>query len=379
MKVLVISHSAIQPTYHRKFEEISRYNDAKLRVVVPETWFENDQTLYFSGRYVSDNLSFHPGKITFPGYGSRFFFTKGLVEHFREFRPDVIHLEEEPWSLCALQTIILKRLFCPRSKLIFRTSLSIQIKLKFGFIGTLIERIAFREFDYAFVLSKRAGELLRQKGYRKGMRISPNGVDTRIFKRMDVGDLRRELGIGENEFVIGYVGRLLHMKGMDTLLEAFAMIDDCRLLLVGSGDYRDKMLSIASRPGILERLLFVGSVPAKDVPRYINCMDVLVLPSITTPGWVEFFGRVLAEAMLCKVPVIGSSSGEIPNVIGDAGLIFQEGDVGDLSGKLTMLIQNPDLRETFRKKGYERAKSLYTWESIARDTHETYQLVVHTD
>ncbi|MFC1714025.1 glycosyltransferase family 4 protein [Candidatus Poribacteria bacterium] len=379
MKVLVISHPAIQPTYQRKFEEIARYGDIRLRVVAPDTWFENDQTLHFSGRDASDNLSFHPRKITFPGYGSRFFFTKGLAEHFREFRPDIIHLEEEPWSLCALQTIVLRRLFCPESKLIFRTSLSIPIKLKFGFVGAFIERIAFREFDHAFILSKRAGDLLRQKGYRKGMGISPNGVDTRMFRKMDASDLRENLGIGEKDFVIGYVGRLLHMKGMDTLLEAFAMLDNGRLLLVGSGDYRDEMLSIAARLGISERILLVGSVPAEDVPKYINCMNVLVLPSITTPGWVEFFGRVLAEAMLCRVPVIGSSSGEIPNVIGDAGLVFQEGDAEDLNDKLTMLMQNPELRESLIEKGHERATSLYTWEAIARDTYETYQLLARTD
>lgn len=268
----------------------------------------------------------------------------------------------------------LKRLFCPKSKLIFRTSLSIPIKLKFGSIGDFVERIAFKEFDYAFILSKRAGELLRRKGYRKGMRTSPNGVDTRIFRKMDASDLRRELQIDRDEFVIGYIGRLMRMKGLATLLEAFSTFD-ARLLLVGSGEYRDEMLAAAARLGISEKIILPGAVPAKNVPGYINCMDVLVLPSITTPGWVEFFGRVLVEAMVCEVPVIGSNSGEIPNVIGDAGLIFQEGDEIDLKDKLAALMENPDLRQTLAKKGYDRAASLYTWESVAKDTYETYQLV----
>ena len=372
MKVLVISHPAIQPTYHRKFDEISRYGDIQLRVLTPDSWYENDQTLRFSERDAGDNLSFHSGKVTSPGYGSRFVFTSGIVKHFREFRPDIIHLEEEAWSLCALQTIILRRMFCPRSKLIFRTSLSISIKLKFGFIGSLIERITFTECDYAFILSGRAGELLRKKGYRKGMQVCYNGVDTQIFRKMDASDLRRRLGIGENEFVTGYVGRLMRMKGLATLLKAFAMLDDGRLLLVGSGEYREEILATASRLGVRERMILVGAVPAKDVPEYINCMDVLVLPSLTTPGWVEFFGRTLAEAMMCEVPVIGSSSGEIPNVIGDAGLVFQEADENDLRDKLTMLIESPELRQTLAGKGYERSTSLYAWESVAADTYETY-------
>jgi glycosyltransferase involved in cell wall biosynthesis len=380
MKVLVISHSAIQPTYHRKFEEISsaaqEFLPVILRVLVPDKWFENYQTLHFSRRDVSPDLSFQPGKVAFPGYGSRFFFTKGIVKHFREFRPDIIHLEEEPWSLCALQTIILRRIFCPRASFIFRTSLSIPSKLKFSLLTTLIERITFKESDYAFILSRRAGEILARKGYRKGMKISPNGVDTRIFRKMDMSHLKRELGINKGDFVIGYIGRLMQMKGLATLLQAFSLLIQHpapRLLIVGSGDYKEGMLSLASQLGISEKMTLVDAVPAEDVPGYTNCMDVLVLPSITTPGWVEFFGRVLVEAMVCKVPVIGSNSGEIPNVLGDAGLIFQEGNAEDLRDKLTMLIKDTNLRHDLARKGFERATSLFTWESIAVDTYKTYR------
>jgi glycosyltransferase involved in cell wall biosynthesis len=78
------------------------------------------------------------------------------------------------------------------------------------------------------------------------------------------------------------------------------------------------------------------------------------------------------EAMMCDVPVIGSSSGEIPNVVSDAGLIFQEADEYDLKDKLKMIIEDDDLRNTLIKRGSTRASSLYTWESIAKDTYETY-------
>jgi glycosyltransferase involved in cell wall biosynthesis len=367
MKVLVISHSAIQPTYHRKLEEISKLGDIQLRVLVPEKWVENTQVLYFS-RIDKPKLTFYPGKVTFPGYGSRFYFTKGIIEHFRDFKPNIIHLEEEPWSLCALQTVILRRLFCPKSKLIFRTSLSIPMKQRFNFLASLIERITFNESGFAFILSERAGQILIQKGYKKGMRVSPNGVDADVFRKMDVTELN------ESDFVIGYVGRIMQMKGLDTLAKSFSMLsmENTRILLVGSGDYKDEFLSLASELGIKEKLILVGAVPAMDVPKYINCMNVLVLPSITTPGWVEFFGRVLVEAMMCDVPVIGSSSGEIPNVVSDAGLIFQESDEYDLKDKLKMIIENDYLRNTLIKRGSTRASSLYTWESIAKDTYETY-------
>lgn len=372
MRILVISHSAIQPTYHRKFEEISKLGDVSIRVIVPEKWVENTQVLHFS-KIDKPNLTFIPAKVTFPGYGSRFFFISNIAKHFYEFKPNIIHLEEEPWSLCAIQTIILRKILCPKSPLIFRTSLSIPIKQRFNFLAESIEKITFRESDFAFILSEKAGKILRQKGYKKGMKVSPNGVDSAVFRRIDVSELKQKLGITEDDFIIGYVGRIMRMKGLDTLLKSCSMIDrKYKLLLVGSGDYKDDLILLARDLGIIDKLILVGAVSAMEVPKYMNCMNVLVLPSITTPGWVEFFGRVLVEAMMCQVPVIGSSSGEIPNVVADAGLIFQEADPFDLKDKLLTIIDNVDLRDELIKKGSARASSLYTWESIAKDTYETY-------
>jgi len=378
-KVLVISHSAIQTTYQRKFDEIAKQHIG-LRVLVPSKWVENTLVLYMLPR--KDKVSWHTGKVTFPGYGSRFFFINGIIEHFRDFRPDIIHLEEEPWSMSAIQTIVLRKIFCPQSKLIFRTSLSIPAKQRLNFMASRIERITFKESDYAFILSERAGEILRQKGYDKGMKVSPNGIDSQIFRKMNMDSLKARLGIKDGDIVIGYVGRLMKMKGLDILLKAFSLLieSDMKnlcLLIVGSGEFKEEMVQIASQLGISEKMIMVDAVPAEDVPKYINCMDIFVLPSITTPGWVEFFGRTLVEAMMCEVPVVGSSSGEIPNVIDNAGLIFNEGDETNLSDKLARLIENTELRHSLIQRGKERAFSLYTWESIGKDTYDTYCKVLY--
>jgi L-malate glycosyltransferase len=75
---------------------------------------------------------------------------------------------------------------------------------------------------------------------------------------------------------------------------------------------------------ISDNIRVVNSIPSSQVPDYLNCMDCLVLPSCTIKKWKEQFGRILIETMACKVPVIGFDSGEIPNAIGDCGLIFKE-------------------------------------------------------
>jgi glycosyltransferase involved in cell wall biosynthesis len=102
-------------------------------------------------------------------------------------------------------------------------------------------------------------------------------------------------------------------------------------------------------------------------------MDCLVLPSRTTRKWKEQFGRVLIEAMACEVPVIGSDSGEIPNVIGDCGLIFREGDVDDLSSKLELLINDYDLRVELAERGRQRVLNNFTQEKVAKETYKIYQ------
>ncbi|HET7377731.1 MAG TPA: glycosyltransferase, partial [Anaerolineae bacterium] len=109
------------------------------------------------------------------------------------------------------------------------------------------------------------------------------------------------------------------------------------------------------------------------LPEYCHSIDVLVLPSRTKSNWKEQFGRALVDAMACGVPVIGSNSGEIPNVIGDAGLIFPEGDVDALSEYLIKLQNNPALRADLAKRGRQRVLDHFTQAKIARKTYEVYQ------
>ncbi len=136
--------------------------------------------------------------------------------------------------------------------------------------------------------------------------------------------------------------------------------------------------------GIKDRLILVESVPHAQVPRYINLINALVLPSetnyefktLSAVGWKEQFGHVLIEAMACKVPVIGSDSGEIPNVIGDAGLIFPEKDAIALENHLRNLIEKPDLVKKLGEKGYQRARAKYTNKALAKKLLDFYEQIL---
>ncbi len=111
------------------------------------------------------------------------------------------------------------------------------------------------------------------------------------------------------------------------------------------------------------------------MPDFYRRLDVLALPSRTTPTWKEQFGRVLIEAMACGVPVVGSDSGEIPHVIGDAGLIFAEDDVAALRTHLQRLADDAVQRLHLGEMGRERVLARYTMARIAQETVAVYEQV----
>ncbi|MDE0040795.1 MAG: glycosyltransferase [Candidatus Poribacteria bacterium] len=376
MRVLVLSHSYIMKPYRRKFALIAERPDVELRVITTNRWYESIQEILFQPDPNVQCNEF-PCPIRYSGYGSRFYYRGGLRTHFQDFQPDIIHLEEEPWSINALQVIRLKRKYCPNSRFIFRTSLSIPAKQKFGFLPVWIERKVFQETNMAFPLSENAARILKQRGYHGNAVPFPNGVDRRLFHKMDVKRLSASLGL-RGYFVIGYLGRLVESKGLDTLVDAAAKLDfEYRLLIIGSGEYKGNLVGIAESLNIADRIVWIDGMPPEKVPEYVNCMDTIVLPSRTTPDWVEFFGRVLIEGMACEVPVIGSDSGEIPHVVGDAGLIFPEGDAEALADRIEQITQNPPFASQLIQRGLKRVNE-FTWETIADRTYEAYQAVLGT-
>ena len=120
----------------------------------------------------------------------------------------------------------------------------------------------------------------------------------------------------------------------------------------------------AARAG--DGIRVVTGVPHDRVPDYLNAMDVLAAPSLTTPRWREQFGRMLVEAMACGVPVIGSDSGEIPHVVGDAGVVAPEGEVGGWTKALDEIIIHPGRRAELARRGLERARGEFALPVVAR-------------
>jgi glycosyltransferase involved in cell wall biosynthesis len=172
---------------------------------------------------------------------------------------------------------------------------------------------------------------------------------------------------------------MLPGKGLNVLAAALAKMsaEAWRLLVVGDGPEREGFERRLSESGLRDRAEFTGAINFALVPEYFHQIDLLVIPTETTKRIREQFGRVIVEAMASGVPVIGSTCGAIPEVIGDAGLVFPEGDADALACVLRRSLSDEALRERMSLAGLARVEQ-YSWERVAENTYELYQQVLRT-
>jgi glycosyltransferase involved in cell wall biosynthesis len=309
-------------------------------------------------------------------------FGTDLISLLKEFRPNIIQVEQGSKSLAYAQLITLNRLLGLKAKNLFFTWWNLPYQLKFPI--SLLEAYNLKNTDGIIVGNQDGAAILRDRGYSGKLSIMPQlGVDETLFCPQSQPELATGLGINANEFVVGFVGRFVSEKGILTLIKALGKLRDrtWKLLLLGRGELKSELIQQAEKLGIHDRLIWIESVPHADVYRYINLMNTLVLPSettnqfktLTSAGWKEQFGHVLIEAMACQVPVIGSNSGEIPNVIEQAGLVFPEGNVEALSDRLAQLIDDRNFAEDLGQQGYQRAISKYTNRALAKELLDFYR------
>jgi glycosyltransferase involved in cell wall biosynthesis len=165
--------------------------------------------------------------------------------------------------------------------------------------------------------------------------------------------------------VVGFLGRFVPEKGLAVLTAALdRAAAPWRALIVGSGPEEAAIRRWAHAQS--GRAAVVTGAGHADVPGWLNAMDVLCAPSLTRPSWREQFGRMLIEAMASGVPVVASDSGEIPAVVGDAGVVVPEGDAPAWTRALDALLGDPARRSALAAAGRARAESTYAWPVVAR-------------
>jgi L-malate glycosyltransferase len=368
MNVLIISHTYISRIGREKWRELQRRSDVRLKIIVPTIW----RDYLFDIRYEDnrdEELDITALPVWFSGKEAAHVY-RSLTLQMRDFAPDILHVEEGTDALSYAQALLFKQWYAPRARTLFFTWMNFEKTLRFPFRH--IERWNLRRSDAAICGNSDAVELLRKKGFAKPAHVVPLlGIDPELFSKRDERELRYELSL--EGLVIGFIGRFVPEKGVLDLVQAASTLAvPFTLLYVGGGALDSEIRQRAEALGIGGRLKMVKPVPHGEIPRYLNAMDILVLPSYTVPHWREQFGQVVVQAMSCGVPVIGSTHAEIPRVIGDAGLTFDERDVVQLGDRLAQLCASPEMRAQFAEQGRLRVMKNFTNRCIADRTYEIY-------
>jgi glycosyltransferase involved in cell wall biosynthesis len=309
-----------------------------LRMVVPNRWRDE----YTPGGFTPQRLAGLTGvfarvRVALPGAIQRHFYVTRPARWLARWHPDAAFFEQEPFAVPALQW----GLACERAGVPWGLQGDENLDRPFPWPARAIRRWSMPRAHYFAARSPNAARMLERWGAKAPIAVVPHTIP----------EWRPRAYRPSEPFTVGFAGRLVEAKGIDDLLAAVRLLDfPFRMLVVGDGPLRERVERADLGRGELE--LRTG-VRSDDMPEIYSEMDVLVLPSRTTRTWAEQFGKVLCEALLCGVPVVGSSSGEIPWVIetSGGGIVFPEGDPAALAAALRRLWSDPGERAELARRG----------------------------
>ena len=361
--MLMISKACVRGSYQKKLEELAKFDDIELTVIVPPYWQERGRRIRLEQSHTEGyelltekmSLNGHFHLHSYPNLGTQ----------VRRLKPQIMHIDEEPYNLATFQAMRLA--VSVEARALFFTWQNLLRHYPFPF--NWLERYNYRHAAHVIAGNREGVDVLRGKGYQGPVTVIPQfGVDPDIYRPSTPN-----LKASSPRFQIGYVGRLVEEKGVDLLLRAVAGLKGEWLLsILGEGPSKPRLERLARELSMEDKVAFQLPLPSSEMPSYYGRLNVLVLPSRTRRHWKEQFGRVLIEAMACGIPVVGSNSGEIPQVIGEAGLIFPEEDERALRAHLARLMGDETVRNSLAEKGQERVVQEYTQAHIATATHSVY-------
>jgi glycosyltransferase involved in cell wall biosynthesis len=362
------------------YRALAKNQSTDLTVVVPE-WVAVDRVYHPSGRLEVKQVNHSNGyrlvslPLVDPRRYNSGFESAPLRQVIKDTRPDILHVWDEPFSYGLFQVTWLRLFASLKSKVLFYGFDN--NPFKWGVLGRFIWKTTWTQVAGGAAANSEALSHLRQAGFPKGRPVARIfwGISTQLFKPMDKIGLKQDLKL-ECEHIVGYVGRLVPEKGLAWLLAAMKHLPtSVHCLIIGSGPLRGELELWSELPSLAGRVHLLDAKSAEELPRYVNCMDVLALPSLTTGWWKEQYGRVIAEAMACSVPVVGSDSGAIPEVVGPAGLIVPEADVSALADGLRRAIFT-DVRSRLIQEGLQRAQRELSTEAMSQKLSTFYEQVL---
>jgi glycosyltransferase involved in cell wall biosynthesis len=360
-----IHHSAVVSAYRERDRQL-RSLGYDVLLGSPQRWNEGGRVV------VLDRGEDHFVRVvaTLGSHPYRFAYRPVALARFlwraRQAGVKLLDVHEEPASLAVAEIRLLRRFLLPGVPLTLYSAQNILKRYPLPF--RRFERSALREATAIYICNAEAGEVLRHKGFRGKLAQIPLGVDVDRFTP-DAAPERTSRPLH-----VGYVGRLEAHKGVDVALRAIARLKAVTMDVVGDGPARRSLELLNHDLGLEPRVHFSGFAQNTDIHALYRCFDVVVVPSLVFPNWVEQFGRVAIEAMASGVAVVATRTGALPDVVGDGGVLVPPGDDAALAQALIELSE-PEHRHAVAARGREIALSC-SWSAVARAHAELYESVL---
>jgi glycosyltransferase involved in cell wall biosynthesis len=381
MKLLIVYHAGAMQNSRAIFRVLAGAGGQELTVVVPQT-LNVDRVYHPSGRLSVEReengqgYRLVPVPLRDPANYWQGFESESLRRVIKQTQADIIHVFDEPVSGYLFQVAWQRLAASRRSQVLFYGFENLPIY--FGPRGWLKWRTTWACIAGGAAANTETLVNVRRAGFPAHRPLERIfwGVPTEIFQPLNKSTIKKELGF-DHEYLVGFVGRLVEHKGLMVLLAAMRRFPArVHCLIVGNGPMRAELELWSGLPDLRGRIHLRDVVEPETLVQYMNCMDVITLPSLTTAHWKEQYGRVIAEAMACGVPVVGSDSGAIPEVIGSSGLVVPEGDPVALGDALHRLLSSAEAREGLRAEGLKRVVEELSVQAMSERLWQLYGRVL---
>jgi hypothetical protein len=364
MRVAFVSHTYIDPATRGKLRALVSLG-CTVSVAVPERWSPTPRGPVLEAAWGNDGgVRIIP--VTIKGDRGEATEWDGARLHqlLSEFRPDIVQVEADAWTPLADEASA-------------RAA-------KLGIPVALFSWESVARSDGLRERWRRGRTLGRARALIGGNRLAAGllsrarpGVPVTVIPQTGLMPPLETQRPDHAEMAIGFIGRLVPEKGLDSLFRACVKLHGrWRIVVVGSGPSQEQLETLAERLGIASRISWLGALPAERLKEIWPTLDCLVVPSRSTTHWVETYHPALVEAMGHGVPVVGSDSGALPDIIGNAGLVVPEDDVAALTSALQRLADTPRDRLRFGRDARLRVMAEYVDEAVARRTLEFWKSVL---
>ena len=300
-RLIVVSHASVVAANQHVYADVAS-RGRLVHLVIPDRWASQYSQGAFDAE-VMDSFVDDVTRLRVLGRGrpQRHVYVAACTTVLRRLGPSVVFIEEEPFSLAALQWSLAAR----RLRVPFGVQLAETLDRRLPSLARRWRRDVLSHAAFVAARSPAAAELARRWGATGEVAVVPHGVDESPARAAPVGP-----------FTVAYVGRLDEEKGIEDLLSAFQSLElelDARLVVAGDGPLRDRVAHAG------ERVTQLGAVPHASVGDVYAMADLTCVPSRTTATWEEQFGRVLVESLAHGVPVLATATGSIPWVLDQTG------------------------------------------------------------